>query len=249
MDKKKVVDVLERIKRQEIDVDQAADLLSTIHYEDIGFAKVDHNRKQRTGYPEVIYCDGKTEHQIARIIEKMCEQGDNVLGTRITKEKYEYLKERFSTIRYDSQARIIQLENHPIETTGKGTIVVATGGTSDIPVAEEAAITASFFGNSVERVYDIGVAGLHRLLDHLEVLRQARVIITVAGMEGALPSVIAGLVKAPVIAVPTSIGYGANFGGLSALLSMINSCAPGLSLVNIDNGFGAGYLASTINHL
>lgn len=198
---------------------------------------------------EVIYCEGKTDEQIIGIVEKMYEKKSNILGTRAKKETYEKLKKIYPDCEYEELGRIIKIQNQPIENIGKGTIVVVTGGTSDIPVADEAYHTAKFLGNDVERLYDVGVAGIHRLLNNRDVLMKARVIIAVAGMEEALPSVIGGLVDVPVIAVPTSVGYGANFNGLSALLTMLNSCASGISVVNIDNGFGAGYLSSMINKL
>ena len=242
-------DILKDVKDDNINLDDALDKLKTLPFEDIGYAKVDHHRKIRTGYPEVIYCEGKTDEHIIGIIEKMSEKGSNVLGTRCRKETYEKLKEVYYNMEYDELSRIIKLQNKPIQIEGKGKILVVTGGTSDIPVAEEAFQTAHFLGNDVERLYDVGVAGIHRLLNNSTVLNSARVIIAVAGMEGALPSVVGGLVDVPVIAVPTSVGYGANFNGLSALLTMLNSCASGISVVNIDNGFGAGYLASMINKL
>ena len=249
MDKKFLIDMLNKVKTDEIDIDTAAEKLSSISFEDIGYAKVDHHRSLRNGYPEVIYCEGKTKEQIAGIMEKLLEKNSNILGTRLNEESYEYLKERFKDLEYHSMSRVMTLKVKEIEIKGKGEIAVVTAGTSDMYVAEEAAITAEFLGNKVIRIYDAGVAGIHRLLSKQDELRRCRVVIAVAGMEGALPSVLGGLVEVPVIAVPTSVGYGANFGGLSALLTMLNSCASGLSVVNIDNGFGAGYLASTINRL
>lgn len=249
MDKKELIYLLNKIKKDEIDINKAADLLSSIYYEDIGFAKIDHDRKSRTGYPEVIYCEGKSKGQIHRIIERMVEFEENVLGTRLSEEKYEYLRRHFPKLRYHRESKMMKIENKKIKMTGKGKIVVLTGGTSDIAIAEEAAITAEFFGNEVQRIYDVGIAGIHRLFDRLEEIRKARVIIAVAGMEGALPGIVGGLVKSPVIAVPTSIGYGSNFSGIAPLLSMLNACSPGVSVVNIDNGFGAGYLAGNINHM
>ena len=223
--------------------------LKNLPYEDLGYANIDHHREVRTGYPEVIYCEGKSDYQILGIIEKMIKKDSNILGTRCRKETYEKIKPIYPNAEYDQLSKILKIQNHPIENIGKGKIVVVTGGTSDIPVADEAYHTALFLGNTVERVYDVGVAGIHRLLSKKHIIDSARVIIVVAGMEGALPSVVGGLVDVPVIAVPTSVGYGANFGGLSALLTMLNSCASGISVVNIDNGFGAGYLASMINKL
>ena len=242
-------ELLDGVKNNRIDIDIAMEKLKNLPYEDLGYANIDHHREVRTGYPEVIYCEGKSDEQILGIIEKMTEKDSNILGTRCRKETYEKIKEIYPDAEYDKLSKILKIQNHPIENIGKGKVVVVTGGTSDIPVADEAYHTALFLGNTVERVYDVGVAGIHRLLGKKHILDSARVIIVVAGMEGALPSVVGGLVDIPIIAVPTSVGYGANFGGLSALLTMLNSCASGISVVNIDNGFGAGYLASMINKL
>lgn len=241
--------LLEKVKNGEIDIDLAIDKLKDLPYEDIGYANIDHHRQIRNGYPEVIYCEGKSDEHILGIIKRMKEKGSNILGTRCRKDTYEKVKNIYPNCEYEELSRILKIQNKPIENLGKGKIVVVTGGTSDIPVADEAYYTAKFLGNEVERVYDVGVAGIHRLLNKMSILKSARVLIVVAGMEGALPSVVGGLVDVPVIAVPTSVGYGANFGGLSALLTMLNSCASGISVVNIDNGFGAGYLAATINKL
>ena len=242
-------ELLDDVKNNKIDIDVAMKKLKNLPYEDLGYANIDHHREVRTGYPEVIYCEGKSDYQILGIIEKMIKKDSNILGTRCRKETYEKIKPIYPNAEYDQLSKILKIQNHPIENIGKGKIVVVTGGTSDIPVADEAYHTAVFLGNTVERVYDVGVAGIHRLLSKKHIIDSARVIIVVAGMEGALPSVVGGLVDVPVIAVPTSVGYGANFGGLSALLTMLNSCASGISVVNIDNGFGAGYLASMINKL
>ncbi|MBC5997807.1 nickel pincer cofactor biosynthesis protein LarB [Romboutsia ilealis] len=242
-------ELLDDVKNNKIDIDVAMKKLKNLPYEDLGYANIDHHREVRTGYPEVIYCEGKSDYQILGIIEKMIKKDSNILGTRCRKETYEKIKPIYPNAEYDQLSKILKIQNHPIENIGKGKIVVVTGGTSDIPVADEAYHTALFLGNTVERVYDVGVAGIHRLLSKKHIIDSARVIIVVAGMEGALPSVVGGLVDVPVIAVPTSVGYGANFGGLSALLTMLNSCASGISVVNIDNGFGAGYLASMINKL
>ncbi|MGL4797526.1 MAG: nickel pincer cofactor biosynthesis protein LarB [Paraclostridium sp.] len=244
-----VRELLEGVKNNTIDIDGALDKLKNLPYEDIGYASVDHHRQLRNGYPEVIYCEGKSDEHILGIIKIMNDKGSNILGTRCRKETYEKLKAIYNNVEYEELSKILKIYNHKIENIGKGKIVVVTGGTSDIPVADEAYHTATFLGNEVDRVYDVGVAGIHRLLNKKEVLNSARVVIAVAGMEGALPSVVGGLVDVPVIAVPTSVGYGANFGGLSALLTMLNSCASGISVVNIDNGFGAGYLAAMINKL
>ncbi|MGL5328134.1 MAG: nickel pincer cofactor biosynthesis protein LarB, partial [Peptostreptococcaceae bacterium] len=192
---------------------------------------------------------GKSDEHILGIIEKMSENKSNILGTRCRKETYEKLKTIYLNAEYEELSKILKIQSNDIVNNGKGKIVVVTGGTSDIPVADEAYYTAKFLGNDVERIYDVGVAGIHRLLNRIPILQEARVVVAVAGMEGALPSVVGGLVDVPVIAVPTSVGYGANFNGLSALLTMLNSCASGISVVNIDNGFGAGYLASMINKL
>ena len=242
-------ELLENVKNNTIDIDGALDKLKNLPYEDIGYANIDHHRQLRNGYPEVIYCEGKSDEHILGIIERMIEKGSNILGTRCRKETFEKIKYIYPNSEYEELSKIMKIKNHEITNIGKGKIVVVTGGTSDIPVADEAYHTAKFFGNNVERVYDVGVAGIHRLLNKKHILQSSRVLIVVAGMEGALPSVVGGLVDVPVIAVPTSVGYGANFGGLSALLTMLNSCASGISVVNIDNGFGAGYLAATINKL
>src|SRR6185295_8328555 len=217
-------------------------------YQDLGFARVDHHRAVRQGFPEVILGLGKTPEQIAAIANEIVSRGSTLLVTRAPREAYEAVRAVAPTSTYHETARVITLRQHDV-TPGKGTIVVAAAGTADLPVAEEAAITAEVMGNCVERLYDVGVAGLHRLLGEQKRLAAARVIVVVAGMEGALPSVVSGLVSAPVIAVPTSIGYGASFGGVAALLGMLNSCASGVSVVNIDNGFGAANIASLINHL
>jgi hypothetical protein len=231
-----------------MDVDGALLKLKEAPYQDLGFAKVDGHRSLRQGAAEVIYGAGKTAAQILAIAQTLLDQGEKtVLITRISPEKAAFVQEKIPLI-YQEQGQIAVAGAMP-EITGDGKILVATGGTSDIPVAEEAAVTAEALGNQVVRLYDVGVAGLHRTLSHLDDIMSAQVIIAIAGMEGALASVIGGLADCPVIAVPTSVGYGASFGGLSALLSMLNSCASGVSVVNIDNGFGAGFLASRINHL
>ena len=240
--------VLESVKEGSLSVDDALLKLKLSPFDDLGFAKPDNHRGLRQGASEVIYGAGKTPEQILAISEALMERGQKlVLITRMSREAADYVSARLP-LRYESMARIGLLGELP-EPDGYGTVVVATGGTSDMPVAEEAALTAEALGSRVVRLYDVGVAGLHRLLAQGETLMSARVVIAIAGMEGALASVIGGLVDCPVIAVPTSVGYGANFGGLSALLSMLNSCASGVSVVNIDNGFGAGYLANMINHL
>ncbi len=239
--------LLDKVAKGEVSVKDALLNIKKEPYEDLGFAKIDHHRGIRQGVCEVIYGAGKTEEQIAKIVESMQKnQEKRILITRLSKEKAQKLGERL-VFTYDEMSGIGIVGDKP-EANGLGKIVVATGGTSDMPVAEEAALTAEMLGNEVVRLYDVGVAGLHRLLSHIDEIMDAKVIIAIAGMEGALASVIAGLADCPVIAVPTSVGYGASFGGLSALLSMLNSCASGVSVVNIDNGFGAGYTASLINH-
>ena len=239
--------VLEGVQNGSMSIEDALLHLKVAPYEDLGYAKVDLHRKIRQGAHEVIYGAGKTTEQIKGILEAMRRNGqERVLITRLSKESADQIAQDYP-IRYDAMSRIAIMGEMP-EPDGIGTIVVATGGTSDIPVAEEAALTAEIHGNRVIRLYDVGVAGLHRLLSHAEELMSASVIVAVAGMEGALASAVGGLVDCPVIAVPTSVGYGASFGGLSALLSMLNSCASGVAVVNIDNGFGAGFLASRINH-
>ena len=228
--------------------DQLIGVMRAQPYEDLGFARVDHHRSVRQGFPEVILGLGKTPSQIAAIAAEIVARGSTLLVTRASAAAYEAVQAKVPAASYFADAGLITLRQQDI-TVGKGTIIVAAAGTADLPVAEEAACTAELMGNQVTRLYDIGVAGLHRLLGERERLNAARVIIVVAGMEGALPSVVAGLVSAPVIAVPTSIGYGASFGGIAALLGMLNSCASGVSVVNIDNGFGAASIASLINHL
>ncbi len=240
--------LLEGVRDGSVGVGEALAELKKAPFEDIGYAKVDLHRRIRQGEAEVIYGAGKTDEQIAGIIRVMLENGQKrILITRLSKEIYAELGKSFD-IAYHPEARIGVIGSFPAP-SGIGKIVVATGGTSDIPVAEEAAVTAEALGNEVIRLYDVGVAGLHRMLSHLDEIMGASVIVAIAGMEGALASVIGGLADCPVIAVPTSVGYGASFNGLSALLSMLNSCASGVSVVNIDNGFGAGYLANMINHM
>jgi NCAIR mutase (PurE)-related protein len=242
-------DLLHRVKDGTIEVDEAITRLKSLPFEDIGFASIDHHRNLRRGFPEVIYGQGKRAEQIIKIIEKMVEKGENVLVTRLTDNKAKIIKKHFPSSEYYPDSRILTIAVRQIEKRGKGTILVITAGTADIPIAEEAAITARFMGNEVETLFDVGVAGLHRLLQNKDTIMGACVIVVVAGMEGALPSIVGGLVDKPVIAVPTSAGYGASFRGLSALLGMLNSCATGVTVVNIDNGFGAGYAASLINRL
>ena len=249
---KQLQDLLDQVAAGTLDPAAAKEHLIAVlraqPYEDLGFARVDHHRSLRQGFPEVILGLGKTPSQIAAIASEIVARGSTLLVTRASAAAYEAVRAQVPSASYQAEAGLITLRQQDI-TPGKGTIVVAAAGTSDLPVAEEAACTAELMGNEVTRLYDVGVAGLHRLLGERERLNAARVIIVVAGMEGALPSVVAGLVSAPVIAVPTSIGYGASFGGIAALLGMLNSCASGVSVVNIDNGFGAASIASLINHL
>jgi pyridinium-3,5-biscarboxylic acid mononucleotide synthase len=240
--------ILENVKEGKSSIDQAMDQLRDLPFEDLGFAKIDHHREIRTGYPEVIFCAGKTIAQISMIVDKMFEKGSNIFGTRANKEVYENIQQKYPQVQVFEDARAFFIKQNPLGTT-ETYIAVVSAGTADIPVAEEAAITAEIFGNKVERIYDVGVAGIHRLYMRLDKIRGGKVIVAVAGMEGALASVLGGLVDKPIIAVPTSIGYGANFHGLSALLTMLNSCSAGVSVVNIDNGFGAGYIAGMINKL
>jgi pyridinium-3,5-biscarboxylic acid mononucleotide synthase len=240
--------ILQEVKDGVASVDSAMDKLRDLPFEDVGFAKIDHHRELRTGYPEVIYCLGKTTDHIVKIIGMMFDKGNNILATRANAEVFSKVAEQFPNASYNEPARAIIIQQKEVKLT-ESYISIVTAGTADIPVAEEAAVTAEIFGNKVERIFDVGVAGIHRLYQRLDLIRGGKVIIAVAGMEGALPSVMGGLVDKPIIAVPTSIGYGASFHGLSALLTMLNSCAAGVSVVNIDNGFGAGYMASMINKL
>ena len=246
MDEKYLTELLNNVKKGSVEVEQALESLRKLPYEDLGFVKIDNHRNLRKGQGEVIYCAGKSPEQTAHIFEKLLQYNSNVLGTRADIDTFREVNSGIPDAVYHEKARAITVVRSEIKkSTGK--ILIATGGTSDIPVAEEAAVTAEFFGNTVDRLYDVGVAGIHRLLMNTEKLMEANVIIAVAGMEGALASVVGGLSNCPVVAVPTSVGYGANFGGLSALLTMLNSCSSGIGVVNIDNGFGAGYLASMIN--
>ena len=248
MDNKHLMDILSDVASGAMKPEDAIEKLKNLPFEDLGFANIDHHRNLRTGYPETVFCQGKTSARIAGIMEKLAENNDNIIGTRASREDFEAVKEVAPEAVYYEDARLIVINRAPARVTDKK-IAVISAGTADIPVAEEAAVTAETLGNPVDRIYDIGVAGIHRLFANLGRIREANVVIVVAGMEGALASVIGGIVDKPVIAVPTSVGYGANFGGLSALLSMLNSCANGVGIVNIDNGFGAGHLASSINRL
>lgn len=247
MEPRRLREILERVSRGELPVEEALSALRALPFEDLGFAKVDHHRAIRLGFPEVVLGQWKSPEQILQIVRALADKGNNVLVTRVDGDKATQIAQEFPALRYDPVSRTLVLEQTPIAQRGRGPIAILTAGTSDIPVAEEAAVTARLMGNEVVRLYDVGVAGIHRLLDRRAQLEQAAVVIVVAGMEGALASVVAGLVCCPVIAVPTSIGYGASFGGISALLTMLNSCAAGVTVVNIDNGFGAAYAASLIN--
>ena len=246
--KKRLEEILEKVHAGKISPANALELLEGYPYCDLEFAKVDHHREVLKGVPEIVFGLGKTPAQIGRISQEILEKGSNLLVTRVEPAVWAKIKSKLPGALYNAAARTVSLEQSE-PPAGRGTIVVLTAGTSDIPVAEEAAVTAEALGNETERIYDVGVAGLHRLLGQFDRIRQARVIITVAGMDGALPSVVAGLVRVPVIAVPTSVGYGASFKGLAALLAMLNACPGGIGVVNIDNGFGAAFLASSINHL
>jgi pyridinium-3,5-biscarboxylic acid mononucleotide synthase len=240
--------LLKEVREGQTDIPQALDRLRDLPFEDMGFAKLDHHRSLRTGMPEVIFASGKTTPQVAAIFARMAKAGGNVLATRVTREMFEAIEGIEPRAEYHEAARAITLDQAPT-VPGKGTVGVVCAGTSDLPVAEEAAITARLMGNPVELIADVGVAGIHRLLAQKNSLQSARVLIVCAGMEGALPTVVGGLVNAPVIAVPTSVGYGASLGGVAALLGMLNTCSPNVCVVNIDNGFGAACIASLINHL
>ena len=238
--------LLENVKNNNISVEEAEKQLKCQPYEELGYAKLDLHRKIRQGFPEVVFCSGKKDEYLVEIFKRLYQESGEVLGTRATRQQYELLQKSFASenLVYDEESHILKIEK---EKEHIGKIVVCTAGTADIPVAKEAAQTAYYFGANVETVYDVGVSGIHRLLDQVETLQSANCVVAVAGMEGALASVVGGLVSCPVIAVPTSVGYGASMQGLSALLTMINSCANGISVVNIDNGYGAGYIAAQIN--
>lgn len=240
-------EMLQLVKSGEMEIEDAEGLLKDLPYEDLGYAKLDHHRALRSGFGETVFCQGKPDEYLAEIYKKFYERDGEVFGTRASKEQFELVKKAVPQVTYDPISRILKAERPGKEK--KGCVAVCTGGTADIPVAEEAAQTAEFFGCKVDRIFDVGVAGIHRLLSQRDRISQANCIVAVAGMEGALGTVIAGLAEVPVIAVPTSVGYGASFHGLSALLTMLNSCANGISVVNIDNGYGAGYLATQINRL
>ena len=241
-----VLGILNEFKSGDLTISEAVEKLSVLPYEDIGHAKLDHHRSFRTGFPEVIFGQGKTTKQLVSIAERLAARSDKVLITRSNEIAYRALKTRLPDAVYNSDAKAIII-NRSKKIKPQPGIMLITGGTADIPIAEEAAITAELMGNKVERIFDVGVAGIHRLFDHLEHIRKARVLVVIAGMDGVLPAVVGGLVTCPVIAVPTSVGYGANFQGIAPLLTMLNSCAPGVAVVNIDGGFNAGYLAGLIN--
>lgn len=248
MEPRLIKEILECVRQGQIDIEEAIQKLRGLPYEDLVDAKVDHHRPLRKGYPETIFCPGKTPDQIVRICKSIMGKDTNVLATRCDKEVFEIVKEKIHEAKYYEHARVFTVIQKPISYR-EGYIAVVSAGTGDMPVAEESAVTCETYGSRVERIYDVGVAGIHRLFDQLPKIRSAVVVIVCAGMEGALPSVVAGLVDRPVIGVPTSIGYGANFKGVSALLGMLNTCASGLAVVNIDNGFGAGTFAVTIHQL
>lgn len=240
-------DILEKVKSGEITVEEAENYFRREPFEEMGYAKLDTHRKLRSGFAEVIFCSGKSDEHLLHILGKLYEEEGEVLGTRATSEQFELIRRQYPQVEFDPISHIIKIEKKDKKHVGK--IAICSAGTADIPVAEEAAQTAEYFGSNVERIYDIGVSGLHRMLYKLDTIQSANCVVAVAGMEGALASVLGGLVDKPVIAVPTSIGYGASMHGLSALLTMINSCANGIAVVNIDNGYGAGYMATQINRL
>jgi len=248
MDKSSLINLLELVKIGEVNIEDAVSKLSDLPYKDMGYANIDNHRELRVGYPEVIYCGGKTVEQVKGIFEFMATKDCNILGTRATEEMYNEVKKVCEEAEYNKLGRTIIVKRKEMQTT-ESYIAIVAAGTSDLPVVEEAYETAKIFGNKVEKIVDVGVAGIHRLFNRLELIKGAKVIIVIAGMEGALASVIGGLVDKPIIGVPTSVGYGTNFGGVAALLSMLNSCSSGISVVNIDNGFGAAYQASMINKL
>lgn len=248
MNKDEIKYLLEAVKNNKVDIEEAVEKLEDLPFKDLGFAKIDNHREMRVGYPEVIYCEGKTVDQVRDIIKFMLTKNNNILGTRANEEMYNAVKKICEEAEYNKLGRTITIKKREQPDT-ESYIAIVSAGTSDLPVVEEAFETAKILGNRVVKITDVGVAGIHRLFSRLDIIREAKVVIVVAGMEGALASVVGGLVNKPVIAVPTSVGYGANLGGISALLSMLNSCASGVSVVNIDNGFGAAYNASIINKL
>jgi NCAIR mutase (PurE)-related protein len=243
-----IKELLNSVKQGSLGIEDALKKLKNLPYEDLGYAMIDHHRTLRRGHPETIFCAGKTTEQIIGITHKMIKNNVNILGTRLSGDVFDAVKKEFPEAEYFKDARAFTIRNRKIEKT-TAEILVITAGTSDIPVAEEAVVTAEILGNTVNKLYDAGASGIHRILSHRDKLEKASVVIVTAGMDGVLPTVVAGLIDKPVIAVPTSIGYGTGFSGLSALLTMLNSCASGITVVNIDNGYGAGYAASLINHL
>jgi len=247
MDKNLLLKTLESVANGQVSAEDGAEKLQHMAYEDITYAHIDHHRSLRKGFPEVIFGEGKTADQIAGIMEKMMDQENIVLVTRTNAQKADIILSRFPQAVYHADARMVVLELNPVPVQGRGLILIISAGTSDIPVAREAYLTAKAMGNAVDTIFDVGVSGIHRLLNHKALIDKAAVLIVVAGMEGALPSVVAGMVDRPVIAVPTSVGYGVNLGGLTALFAMLNSCSSNVAVVNIDNGFGAGYMAAMIN--
>ena len=246
MDSKELERLLRSFKNEELSAEQTAQQIKNLHFEDIGFARVDHARSTRQGFPEVVFGAGKTREQVVGIVERLAQRSPNILVTHTDAGTFGEIRNVINEAEWHESARLVRIQRDATE-LGVGVIAVVTAGTSDIPVAEEAALTAEAMGNRVERIWDVGVAGIHRVLAERELLQRARVVIVAAGMEGALPSVVGGLVAVPVVAIPTSIGYGASFGGVAALLGMLNSCASNVTVVNIDNGFGAGFVASLIN--
>ncbi len=246
--KSKLQEILTKVHIRELSPEEALHLLKDYPYQDLDFVKIDHHRELRRGFPEIIYGPGKNEEQLIKIASEIINKDSNLLITKVEPEIFQKIKNKLPSLQYNSLGKTVYLKHQP-PPSGKGKIVIITAGTSDIPVAEEAAVTCDLLGNKTEKIYDVGVAGIHRLFGELEKIKKARVVITVAGMEGALPSVVAGLINIPLIAVPTSIGYGASLKGIAALLAMLNSCPGGVAVVNIDNGFGAAYMASLINHL
>ena len=245
-----IKDLLDQVKKGSLSVEEAEGILRKRPFEEMGYAKLDGQRELRTGFAEVVFCQGKADEHLLSIYKRLYEMDGRVFGTRASKHQYEWIRESFPQVKYDEVSRILRIDAPGDEERKlEGCIAVCTAGTADIPVAEEAAQTIEYFGSKAVRIYDVGVSGIHRLLSRVDVIQEANCVVTIAGMEGALASVIGGLVNKPVIAVPTSVGYGANFGGLSALMTMINSCANGIAVVNIDNGYGAGYMATQINRL
>ncbi len=247
MYKQKIKQILSGVANKKISLDKAIKKLKFLPFEDLGFAKIDHHRALRKGFPEVVFCQNKTANQVVEIVKKLAKNNSNVIATRATQEMFKEVKNHIKNAQYNKISKIITINNDRNKNLKKGKILVLSAGTSDINVAEEAAVTAHAMGNNVERLYDVGVAGIHRLLNNKAKLADANVLIVVAGMDGVLPSVVSGLFEKPIIAVPTSVGYGASFKGIAPLLTMLNCCSPGVVVVNIDNGFGAGYFASLIN--